>query len=94
MSKWLKAARSARASKLDSGPFHACANSAVSANSPPERPIGCIGTNGIGGGSTIRTTHLAVVPDLSDPEDIRVWLDERGAVREDSGTARVDASPI
>jgi hypothetical protein len=34
--------------------------------------------------------NLAVVPDLSDPEDIRVWLDERAAMREDSGAARVD----
>ena len=34
---------------------------------------------------------MVVVPDLSDPEDIRTWLDERGAMREDSGTARVDA---
>ena len=39
----------------------------------------------------IRAAHLAVVPDLSDPEDIRAWLDERAAMREDSGTTRVDA---
>jgi hypothetical protein len=44
MSKWLQAARSARASKSDPGPFYARANSAVSANSPPERPNGTIGT--------------------------------------------------
>ena len=31
------------------------------------------------------------MPDLSDPKDIRVWLDERAAKREDSGAARVDA---
>ena len=39
----------------------------------------------------IRRACLAVVPDLSDPNDVRVWLDERGAMREDSGAARVDA---
>ena len=32
-----------------------------------------------------------MVPDLTDPEDIRVWLDERAAMREDSGTLRTDA---
>ncbi len=32
-----------------------------------------------------------VVPDLSDPEDIRVWLHERAAIREDSGAVRVEA---
>ncbi len=37
---------------------------------------------------------LAVVPDLSDPEDIRAWLDERAAIREDSGTARADAETV
>ena len=42
----------------------------------------------------IRRAHLAVVPDLSDPEDIRVWLDERAAMREDSGTMRVDADKL
>ena len=39
----------------------------------------------------VRRAHLAVVPDLGDPEDIRAWLDERAAMREDSGAARVDA---
>jgi len=91
MSKWLLAARTARASKPDPGPFYAHANSANSANSPPERPIGRNGTIGIGGESLIRRAHLAVVPDLSDPEDIRAWLDERAAMREDSGTPRADA---
>ncbi len=43
-------------------------------------------------GSLLRRAHLAVVPDLSDPEDIRVWLDERAAMREDSGATRVDAN--
>ena len=37
---------------------------------------------------------LLAVPDLSDPEDIRVWLDERAAMREDSGTARADAEKV
>ena len=41
--------------------------------------------------SQLRRAHLAVVPDLSDPEDIQVWLHERAAMREDSGAARVDA---
>ncbi len=40
----------------------------------------------------LRRAHLAVVPDLSDPEDIRAWLHERAAMREDSGAARVDAA--
>ncbi len=31
------------------------------------------------------------MPDLSDPEDIRAWLDERAAMREDSGVVRADA---
>jgi len=31
------------------------------------------------------------VPYLSDPEDIRVWLLERAAMREDSGAVRVEA---
>ncbi len=39
----------------------------------------------------LRRANLAVVPDLSDLEDIRTWLDERGGFREDSGAARVDA---
>ncbi len=42
-------------------------------------------------GSLLRRAHLAVVPDLSDPEDIQTWLHERAAMREDSGAARVDA---
>ena len=39
----------------------------------------------------LRRTNLAVVPDLTDLEDVQVWLDERAAMREDSGTSRVDA---
>ena len=35
----------------------------------------------------IRRAKLAAVPDLSDPEDIRTWLHERSAIREDSGAA-------
>jgi hypothetical protein len=49
-------------------------------------------------GRTARTSsgnsgraRLAIVPNLSIPEDIRTWLDERAAMREDSGTPRVDA---
>ena len=41
-------------------------------------------------GSLLRRAHLAVVPDLSDPEDIQAWLLERAAMREDSGIVRVD----
>ncbi len=41
--------------------------------------------------SLLRRAHLAVVPDLSDPEDIGTWLIERAAIREDSGAVRVDA---
>ncbi len=41
--------------------------------------------------SLIRRARLAVVPNLDDPEDIRAWLYERAAMREDSGAARVDA---
>ncbi len=43
----------------------------------------------------LHRAHLAVVPDLSDPEDIRVWLIERAAMREvGSGTTRVDADKL
>ena len=42
-------------------------------------------------GSLLRRVHLAVVPDLSDPKDIRAWLHERAAMREDSGAAQADA---
>ncbi len=95
MSKWLQAARSARSSRPEVEPFYARANSANSANSPPERPIGTNGTNGMGVESLIRAAHLAVVPDLSDPEDIRTWLIERAAMRElGSGTTRVDADKL
>ncbi len=44
-----------------------------------------------GNDDLLRRAQLAVVPDLSDPEDIRVWLDERAAMREDSGALRIDA---
>ncbi len=44
-----------------------------------------------GNGDLLRRAHLAVVPDLADPEDVRAWLDERAAMREDSGIVRVDA---
>ncbi len=43
----------------------------------------------------LRRAHLAVVPDLSDLEDIRAWLDERAGVREvGSITTRVDADKL
>ncbi len=39
--------------------------------------------------------HLAVVPDLSDSEDIQAWLIERAAMREmGSGTTRIDADKL
>ncbi len=41
--------------------------------------------------SLLHRAHLAVVPDLSDPEDIQTWFYERGGMREDSGAERVDA---
>ncbi len=44
-----------------------------------------------GNDDLLRRASLAVVPDLSDPEDIQVWLHERGGMREDSGTLRVSA---
>ena len=44
-----------------------------------------------GNADLLRRARLAVVPDLSDPEDIQVWLHERAAMREDSGTPRMDA---
>ncbi len=47
-----------------------------------------------GNDDLLRRAHLAVVPDLSDPDDIRVWLDERAAMREVSETARVDADKL
>ena len=43
------------------------------------------------GDDPLRRARLAVVPDLSDPEDVRTWLRERAAMREDSGAARVAA---
>ncbi len=95
MSKWLQAARSARASRPGSEPFYARANSANSATSPPERPNGANGANGTGVESLIRAAHMAVVPDLLDPEDIQAWLIERAAMREvGSGTTRVDADRL
>ena len=39
----------------------------------------------------VRRARLSVAPDLSDPEDIRTWLDERAAMREDAGAAQIDA---
>ncbi len=94
MSKWLQAARSARASKPGSEPFYARDNSDNSDNSPPERPIVTNVAIVTGVESLIRAAHLAVVPDLSDPDDIRTWLHERAAMREDSGTTRVDADRL
>ncbi len=47
-----------------------------------------------GNDDLLRRAHLAVVPDLSDPEDIQVWLHERGGMCEDSGTPRVDADRL
>ncbi len=48
-----------------------------------------------GNDTLLRRAHLAVVPDLSDPEDIRTWLIERAAMRElGSGTTRVDADRL
>ncbi len=95
MSKWLQAARSARASKPGSEPFYARDNSDNSDNSPPERPIVANVAIVTGVESLTRAAHLAVVPDLSDREDIRVWLDERAAMREvGSGTTRVYADKL
>ncbi len=94
MSKWLHAARSARASKPDSEPFYARDNSDNSDNSPPERPIVTNVAIVTGVESLIRGAHLAVVPDLADPEDIQAWLIERAAMREGSGTTRVDADKL
>ncbi len=46
-------------------------------------------------GSLPRRAHLAVVPDLSDSEDIQAWLTERAAMREvGSGATRVDADKL
>jgi len=43
----------------------------------------------------LRRAQLAVVPDLSDPEDIRVWLHERAAMREvNLGSTRADADKL
>ncbi len=44
--------------------------------------------------SLLCRARLAVVPDLADIEDVRVWLDERAAMREESGTTRVDADKL
>ncbi len=49
----------------------------------------------LGAGADTRRAHLAVVPDLSDPEDIQAWLIERAAMREvGSGTTKVDANKL
>ncbi len=43
----------------------------------------------------LRRAQLAVVPDLSDPEDVQVWLHERAAMREaDLDSTRVDADKL
>ena len=42
----------------------------------------------------LRRAHLAVVPDLADPENIEVWLHEHAAMREDSGIVRADADKL
>ncbi len=48
-----------------------------------------------GNADLLRRSHLAVVPDLTDPEDIQAWLHERAAMREvGSGTTRVDADKL
>lgn len=48
-----------------------------------------------GNDDLLRRAHLAVVPDLSDPEDIQAWLIERAAMREvGSGTTKVDANKL
>ncbi len=48
-----------------------------------------------GSDGLLRRAHLAVVPDLADPEDIQTWLIERAAMREvGSGTTRVDADKL
>ncbi len=48
-----------------------------------------------GNDDLLRRAHLAVAPDLSDPEDIQAWLIERAAMREvGSGTMRVDADRL
>ncbi len=44
-----------------------------------------------GNDDLLRRARLAVVPNLGDPEDIRAWLHERAAMREDSGAERVVA---
>ncbi len=47
-----------------------------------------------GNADLLRRAHLAVVPDLSDPEDIRAWLIEHAAMRKGSGTTRIDADRL
>ncbi len=91
MSKWLQAARSARASKPDPGLSTPVPIVPIVPIAPQTRPNGTNGTNGTEAESLIRRARLAVVPDMSDPEDIRVWLHERAATREDSGALRVEA---
>ena len=41
--------------------------------------------------SLLHRAHLAVVPDLSNPENIQTWLDERATMRVDYGASRVNA---
>ena len=91
MSKWLQAARTARASKPNLGLSTPVPLVPLVPIAPQKRPNGTNGTNGIEGESLIRRVHLAVAPDLGDAEDVQVWLHERAAIREDSGAVRVDA---
>ncbi len=49
---------------------------------------------GVCADADIHRAHLAVIPDLTNPEDIQVWIEERAATREDSGIARVDADKL
>jgi hypothetical protein len=82
MSKWLQVARSARASGSGSGPSYANAISADSANSPQNRPIGTVGTIGMGGE---RAAEWGA-------EDWQAHFDERAGIAEhDGGLSRAAA---
>ena len=89
MSEWLARARAARAERRAKETINAPHDGSLSL--PPETDITA---ETLTDKTDVRRDHLVVVPDLSNPEDIQAWLIQRTAMREDSGTARVDANRL
>ena len=91
MSRWLDIARAARG---HSGPPCHVPLVPLVPKAPLTGPNGTKDTNGTEERTLIQASHLALVPNLSEPEEIRVWLVERAAMRECSGASRVDADAL